>query len=150
MNTNDGRGATAIQTSQANNENPLSSLDGKEYLGSMLRQSLQALSFLHENGIAHGDFQPGKILFTLNDIDSNPEDVLRQKEDVQARSISPPVERLDGKEDKWAPQYLCVGQPLVPFTRYTEGFKVKLSDMGGGQSLPTFLVAHIHTHTYLS
>lgn len=117
---------------------------------SILKQSIQALAFLHENGIAHGDFQPGNILFTLNDIDSNPEDVLRQKEDVQARSISPPVERLDGKEDKWAPRYLCVGQPLVPFTRHTEGFKVKLSDMGGGQSLPTFLVAHIHTHTYLS
>ncbi|KAK5673725.1 hypothetical protein LTS12_029769, partial [Elasticomyces elasticus] len=98
---------------------------------SILKQSLQALAFLHENGIAHGDFQPGNILFTLNDVDSTPEDVLRQEEDVQARSISPPVQRLDGKQDKWAPRYLCVAQPLVPFTCYTEGFKVKLSDMGG-------------------
>ncbi|KAJ5432360.1 uncharacterized protein N7458_011516 [Penicillium daleae] len=77
----------------------------------ILKQSLQALTFLHENGIAHGDFQPGNILFTLNDIDSTPEDVLRQEEGVQARSISPP--------------------PLLPFTCSTEGFKVKLSDMGG-------------------
>ncbi|KAL5356728.1 kinase-like domain-containing protein [Aspergillus floccosus] len=98
---------------------------------SILKQSLQALAFLHENGIAHGDFQPGNILFTLNDIDSTPEDVLRQEEDVQARSISPPVQRLDGKQDKWAPRYLCVAQPLVPLTCYAEGFKVKLSDMGG-------------------
>ncbi|BDD61501.1 hypothetical protein MAP00_006543 [Monascus purpureus] len=98
---------------------------------SILKQSLQALAFLHENGVAHGDFQPGNILFTLNDVDSTPEDMLRQEKDVQARSISFPVERLDGKEDKWAPRYLCVAQPLVPFTRYTEGFKVKLSDMGG-------------------
>lgn len=103
---------------------------------SILKQSLQALVFLHENGIAHGDFQPGNILFTLNDIDSTPEDLLRQEEDVQSRSISPPVQRLDGKQDGWAPRYLCVAQPLVPFTCYAEGFKVKLSDMGGGQSLP--------------
>jgi non-specific serine/threonine protein kinase len=99
---------------------------------SILKQSLQALVFLHENGIAHGDFQPGNILFTLNDVDSTPEDLLRQEEDVQARSISPPVRRLDSKQDKWAPRYLCVAQPLVPFTCYAEGFKVKLSDMGGG------------------
>ncbi|KAF9241657.1 hypothetical protein DTO013E5_10067 [Penicillium roqueforti] len=98
---------------------------------SILKQSLQALVFLHENGIAHGDFQPGNILFTLNDIDSTPEDLLRQEEDVQSRSISPPVQRLDGKQDGWAPRYLCVAQPLVPFTCYAEGFKVKLSDMGG-------------------
>ncbi|KAB8277168.1 kinase-like domain-containing protein [Aspergillus minisclerotigenes] len=98
---------------------------------SILKQSLQALAFLHENGISHGDFQPGNILFTLDDIGSTPEDMLRQEENVQAESISPPVQRLDGKEDKWAPRYLCVAQPLVPFTFYAEDFKVKLSDMGG-------------------
>ncbi|OGM49376.1 serine protein kinase, partial [Aspergillus bombycis] len=97
----------------------------------ILKQSLQALAFLHENGIAHGDFQPGNILFTLNNIDATPEDVLQQKEDVQARSVSPPVQRLDGKQDKWAPRYLCAAQPLVPLTYYAEGFRVKLSDMGG-------------------
>lgn len=99
---------------------------------SILKQSLQSLTFLHENGIAHGDFQPGNMLFALDDIDSKPEDVLRQEEDVQAMSISPPVQRLDGKQDKWAPRYLCVAQPLAPFTDYAEGFKIKLSDMGGG------------------
>lgn len=99
---------------------------------SILGQSLQALAFLHENGIAHGDFQPGNILFTLNGIDSMPEDVLRQKEDVHARSISSPVQRLDGKQDRWAPRYLCVAQPLAPFVSYAEDFTIKLSDMGGG------------------
>jgi non-specific serine/threonine protein kinase len=102
---------------------------------SILKQSLQALAFLHQNGIAHGDFQPGNILFTVNNIDSTPEDVLRQEEDIQAGLISPPVQRLDGKEDKWAPRYLCIAHPLSPFTYYAEGFKVKLSDMGGGESL---------------
>lgn len=99
---------------------------------SILKQSLQALEFLHENGVAHGDFQPGNMLFTLDDIDSKPEEVLRQQEDVGSGSISPPVQRLDGKQDKWAPRYLSVAQPLVAFTRYSEGFKIKLSDMGGG------------------
>ncbi|PNH32699.1 hypothetical protein VD0002_g5830 [Verticillium dahliae] len=98
---------------------------------SILKQSLQGLEFLHGNGIAHGDFQPGNILFALNNIDSKPEDVLRQREDVQAMSISDTVRRLDGKQDKWAPHYLCVGQPLVRFTSYAEDFKIKLSDMGG-------------------
>lgn len=98
----------------------------------ILKQSLQALSFLHENGIAHGDFHPGNMLFTPNNIDSEHEDALQQKEDVEAGSISPPVQRLDRKQDRWAPRYLCVSQPLVPFTCYGEGFKIKLSDMGGG------------------
>ncbi|OBT71805.1 hypothetical protein VF21_09380 [Pseudogymnoascus sp. 05NY08] len=43
---------------------------------SILKQSLQGLAFLHRNGIAHGDFQPGNMLFTLKDIDSKGEDVL--------------------------------------------------------------------------
>jgi non-specific serine/threonine protein kinase len=97
---------------------------------SILRQSLQALAFLHENGISHGDFQPGTMLFALDDINSKPEDELRQ--DMQGESISPPVQRLDGKDDPWAPRYLCVAQPLVSYTPYADVFKIKLSDMGGG------------------
>ncbi len=97
----------------------------------ILRQATQALALLHENGIAHGDFQPGNMLFALDDkMHSEPEESLQQKEDVQ--SISGPVQRLDGKPDKWAPRYLCVAQPLAAFTPYTKCFKIKLSDMGGG------------------
>lgn len=112
---------------------------------SILKQSLEALAFLHRNGIAHGDFQPGNILFTLKDLKSTPEEELRQEENVEAESISPPVQRLDGKQDKWAPRYLCVAQPLSPFTHYAEGFKVKLSDMGGGQShlIPIFILCSL-------
>ncbi|KAK4170623.1 hypothetical protein QBC36DRAFT_350874 [Triangularia setosa] len=99
---------------------------------SVYTMSLQALVFLHENNIAHGAFQPGNILFVLDDINSMPEDVLQQEQNVQSRSISDLVQRLDGKRDLWAPQYLCVAQPLVPFTPCAEGFKIKLSDMGGG------------------
>lgn len=119
---------------------------------SILKQSLQALAFLHGNGIAHGDFQPGNILFALRDIDSQPEDVLLQEEDVQARSISPPVQRLDGKQDRWAPRYLCAAQPLAPFTPYAKDFKVKLSDIGGGQFPPfpwSLVMDVLYTHACL-
>ncbi|KAK8070622.1 Non-specific serine/threonine protein kinase [Apiospora hydei] len=98
---------------------------------SILKQALQGLAVLHENGIAHGDFQPGNMLFALDDIHSKPEDVLRQDEDAQPGPVSAQVQRLDGKLDKWAPQKLYVAQPLAPFTRITEDFQIKLSDMGG-------------------
>ncbi|GAW24788.1 hypothetical protein ANO14919_143820 [Xylariales sp. No.14919] len=97
----------------------------------ILKQSLEALAFLHAQGIAHGDFQPGNMLFSLDDIDSKPEDLLRQEECVETGSISPPVQRLDGKEDLWAPRYLCVEQPLAAFTNYVNEIKIKLSDLGG-------------------
>lgn len=117
---------------------------------SILKQSLQGLAFLHENGVAHGDFQPGNMLFSLDGIDAKPEDLLRQQEDVQARSISPPVQRLDGKQDRWAPRYLCVAQPLASFTNYASDFKIKLADMGGGQYFPSLFPfpADIHAHTH--
>src|SRR3954453_22110896 len=41
----------------------------KEILG----QALQGLDFLHRNGIAHGDFQPGNLLFAVRSLDSIPE-----------------------------------------------------------------------------
>ncbi|KAM3469313.1 hypothetical protein MY5147_007156 [Beauveria neobassiana] len=99
---------------------------------SILKQSLQALAFLHSNGVAHGDFQPGNTLFSLQDLESATEDHLWQEQDVQGRSISPPVQRLDGKQDLWAPRYLCISQPLSEFTCYEGEFKIKLADMGGG------------------
>lgn len=119
----------------------------------ILKQSVQALSFLHRNGIAHGDFQPGNMLFTLDSLNSIPQDVLSQKEDVQARSISPPIQRVDSKKDKWAPPYLCIAQPLSPYTYYDEGFKIKLSDMGAGKCLGFHCVqtypTNISQHTSL-
>jgi len=99
----------------------------------ILKQALQGLAFLHKNGIAHGDFQPGNILFATESIDSYTEASLRQEENVETYSISAPVERLDGKRDKWAPGYLCMGQPLVAYARFPEDLQVKLSDMGGGK-----------------
>ncbi|CAG8225222.1 unnamed protein product [Penicillium salamii] len=98
---------------------------------SILKQSLQSIAFLHENGISHGDFQPGNILFVLDNVEAAPEDLLLREEDMLTTWRSAPVQRLDDKQDKWAPQYLYVAQPLVSPTCYSRGFKVKLSDMGG-------------------
>ncbi|KAI9147429.1 serine protein kinase [Paramyrothecium foliicola] len=97
----------------------------------ILKQTLKALAFLHANGVAHGDLQPGNMLFGLRNIDSMPEEKLLQLEDENSGSISPPVRRRDGKSDKWAPRYLCIAQPLVDYTQSNKGFKIKLSDMGG-------------------
>ncbi|KAI1061376.1 hypothetical protein LB507_011305 [Fusarium sp. FIESC RH6] len=101
----------------------------------ILKQALQGLAFLHKNGVAHGDFQPGNILFAIDSIDSYTEASLRQEENVETYSISALVERLDGKKDKWAPRYLCMGQPLAAYARFPEDLQVKLSDMGGAYFL---------------
>ncbi|KAF9775308.1 hypothetical protein IL306_006588 [Fusarium sp. DS 682] len=101
----------------------------------ILKQSLQGLAFLHKNGVAHGDFQPGNILFAVESIDTYDEASLRQEENVETKSISPLVERLDGKQDKWAPRYLCLAQPLAPYASVSENLRVKLSDMGGAYFL---------------
>ncbi|TRX88640.1 hypothetical protein FHL15_010499 [Xylaria flabelliformis] len=87
----------------------------------------RSLAFLHEHGIAHGDLQPGNMLFALDGINSRLEDMLQQDDFNQSEL----VQRLDGKEDPWAPRYLYVGQPLASLVDHTGEFKIKLSDMGG-------------------
>ncbi|KAN0066973.1 Protein kinase-like domain containing protein [Elaphomyces granulatus] len=102
----------------------------------ILRQALQGLEFLHRNGIAHGDFQPGNMLFTLQDLNHIGNDKLQQDENYKFGSKSSPVERLDGKVDKWAPKYLAVPQPLAELADISDNFTIKLSDMGGGKHTP--------------
>jgi serine/threonine protein kinase len=100
----------------------------------ILRDSCKALEFLHQNNIAHGDLQPGNMLFTLKNlghIGKNSEGKLDQDEDYKNGSTSP-VQRKDGKIDKWAPQYLAVPQPLDKFADIGPQFRIKLSDLGGG------------------
>lgn len=96
----------------------------------ILRQSLRAIKFLHDKKIAHGDIQPGNILFAGSDISSTTESLLRH----DTKNISHQVERIDGKQDRWAPRYLCVAQSLVPplLIQSTDNFELKLSDLGAG------------------
>ncbi|KAK4696191.1 hypothetical protein P7C71_g1685, partial [Lecanoromycetidae sp. Uapishka_2] len=44
----------------------------------ILRQTLLGIDFMHKSGIAHGDLQPGNILFSVQDLSSLSEDQLAQ------------------------------------------------------------------------
>jgi serine/threonine protein kinase len=109
---------------------------------SILRQALEALTFLHKNGICHGDFQPGNILFKIKDLSTVSENALQQDSTFKYGATSPPIKRLDGKVDKWAPSYLAVGQPLASYVDLNREFTVKLSDFGGGKWIPETSVCH--------
>ncbi|KAL1897951.1 aminophospholipid translocase [Sporothrix stenoceras] len=60
--------------------------------------TLQALAFLHGLGIAHGNMQPGNMLFGLDEFRmpkapsaEGEEHKLRQQEDAEGKSITTPV-----------------------------------------------------------
>jgi serine/threonine protein kinase len=100
----------------------------------ILKQALQGLEFLHANNVVHGDLQPGNMLFTVKDLKAFDPNVLGQDENFEGGAFSPPVERLDRKDDKWAPRYLAVCQPLTGFINIGPDFGIKLSDFGGCKS----------------
>ncbi|KAK4118809.1 kinase-like protein [Parathielavia appendiculata] len=89
----------------------------------ILKQSLQALDFLHDNGIAHGDLHPENILFALNEIDS------------KSKGRSDKTKTLDAKQDKWAPCYLCIPQSLATFTSSWPRFQGQVFRHGGAYFL---------------
>jgi serine/threonine protein kinase len=97
----------------------------------ILLHALRGLSVLHRNGVVHGDFQPGNILFSIQGIDNIKEDELVQDESTTAI----PVKRLDGKMDRWAPKALYLKQSLHDRIELTEELRVKLSDLGSGYSI---------------
>ena len=97
----------------------------------MLRQALLGLDYLHQNEIVHGDFQPGNLLFSVSGLDAVDEACLLQATGPEA--FSEPVRRRDGKFDLWAPRYLALNQPLKEFADIGPDFKVKVSDLGGGE-----------------
>lgn len=103
----------------------------------MLRQVLEGIDFLHRNEIAHGDVQPGNILFAPEDLSSMDEGQLMQNMTPRdpknlwlEAGISEPVQSLDGKADRSAPKYLAMNQPLDEYVSLDPRFVVKISDLG--------------------
>ncbi|KAF2001758.1 kinase-like protein [Amniculicola lignicola CBS 123094] len=92
----------------------------------LLVHALRGLAFLHENGIVHGDMQPGNLLFSMKDIEHAEEDTLKQDETHTAI----PIHRLDRKTDRWAPSTLYLKQPLYDYVELGSKLCVKISDLG--------------------
>ncbi|KAF2139479.1 uncharacterized protein K452DRAFT_327966 [Aplosporella prunicola CBS 121167] len=92
----------------------------------ILLHCLRGLAFLHTNGVAHGDVQPGNLLFAINDINSAKENELKQNEtDTEVH-----LRRIDGKKDKWTPTNLYLRQSLHEYVGRGPDLCVKLSDLG--------------------
>jgi serine/threonine protein kinase len=96
----------------------------------ILRQILEALDLLHQNGIAHGNLGAENIQFVPAKLEHCPEKEIRQFFGEGASEVFP-VCRKDGKIDKWAPRYQVQADPLDDLEVDTS-FKVKLSDVGWG------------------
>jgi serine/threonine protein kinase len=127
-------GATAaslVEELPENNPKMLGNVDRypKWVAKRLLLHALRGLAFLHGNGVVHGDLQPGNMLFSIDELDSIPEEELRQDE---ARTTVP-LKRADGKHDKWAPANLYLQQSLHDRVQLNPQLLVKLSDLGSGE-----------------
>jgi non-specific serine/threonine protein kinase len=96
-----------------------------------LRDIIQALHFLHEHGVVHGDLHPGNILTCVEQLEATPETEASLK---QSESDAQPLKRKDGKKDLWAPSYLLEPRPLNDHFSFDLHPLVKLADLGGGKS----------------
>ncbi|KAH0430241.1 serine/threonine-protein kinase SRPK3 [Colletotrichum camelliae] len=100
----------------------------KDKIKRILMHVLLGLSFLHENGIVHGDLHSGNILFALEDL--SPVERVAFEQTTENSRIDR-LYRIDGKPDKWAPEYLAVNEPLSQHVLAGKDEVVKLSDLGG-------------------
>lgn len=100
----------------------------------ILRQLLLGISFLHSNGVIHGDIHTGNLFFRAPNLDSCTAEQLEDDEENVGVML---VNRLDGKVDKWAPRYLPMAWPLIAHAYRAPDFTVKITDLGGGK-----LMAH--------
>lgn len=98
----------------------------------ILLHALRGLAFLHQNGVVHGDVQPGNLLLSINNLESVKEEELSQDE----TSGTVPLQRVDGKIDRWAPRNLYLKQSLHNRVQVDSTLHVKLSDLGAGKPPP--------------
>lgn len=100
----------------------------------ILKHALSGLAFLHHNGIFHGDFQPGNLLFSIRgDLNSLNESDLQQSK----ANMTKPLERLDGQVDKWGPKYLVISESLHEYSDLSDKLEIKISDLGAGKKPTT-------------
>ncbi|KAH7381550.1 kinase-like domain-containing protein [Pyrenochaeta sp. MPI-SDFR-AT-0127] len=92
----------------------------------ILLHALHGLAFLHKNGVVHSDVQPSNLLFSIKNIELVEEDELKQDN----ASTAIPLQRIDGKTDRWASTNLYIKQPLHDHLQVGPGLNVKLSDLG--------------------
>ncbi|KAI5795918.1 kinase-like domain-containing protein [Pyronema domesticum] len=103
----------------------------------LLRHTLLGLGFLHENGIVHGDLNPGNLLFSVA-LRNAGEEELRQQNDTP---------KADFPSTKNAvPQYLAVPQSLAKFVD-PKNFTVKISDFGGETNMSNTPLHQTNTNT---
>ncbi len=87
--------------------------------------------------MAHGDLQPGNLLFSVKSMVSLDESCLSQWK-INPASLKP-ITRRDGKVDFWAPKYRALNQPLTELVDLGPDFVIKISDMGGDLSIQSSL-----------
>ncbi|KAF6794952.1 serine/threonine-protein kinase SRPK3 [Colletotrichum musicola] len=80
-----------------------------------------------DNGVVHGDLQSGNILFGLQELSELGLETLRQTESNSRVDL---LRRVDGKQDRWAPRYLAVSEPLSKYALSGPDEVAKLADLG--------------------
>lgn len=96
----------------------------------ILKHTLLGLEFLHQHNVVHSDLQPGNLLFSPRPLDDVPETELTQSTEDKT---TVPLRRKDGKEDKWGPRYLALGQSLHKYANLEQDMCIKISDLGAGK-----------------
>lgn len=99
---------------------------------SLCKQLLLALNFLHYKQFCHGDLDPENLLFTLRPLTNADTASLLAAPSDEGTAVGPLV-RADGKQDRWAPEFVHEDSKLYEFAKVEPGFLVKLSGLGSSR-----------------
>lgn len=88
---------------------------------------LLGISYLHSQGITHGDIHFGNVLFVAPKLSFTDELECSETETNMA------LRRSDGKLDTSAPRYIPITRPLLEYANRGPDLSVKLSDLGSGK-----------------
>lgn len=94
----------------------------------IFRQLLLGISFLYSNGVIHRDIHTNNLFFLASSLDLY---TAEQLEDNKENVVVMSVNRLNGKVDKWASQYLSMAWLLIAHIYRGPDFIVKITNLGG-------------------